>query len=646
MSFIGLDIETAPREGYPQEYALQPWRLGEGSAEITSTALDDGPESLLITHVDTEEHLREVLDASSGTFVTWNGIFDIAWLHALGVPVADYEWLDGMLLWKWLVNGQQTVAEKGWSWSLKSAVKWYRQHAILNREQRMECEHFIELKGNEPPAGEDDEYWEERCRLDAKYTRLICELIWERLTPQQRQSARIEAKCLVPFAKSWVRGILLDVEGAAAAAPALTLEMYQIEEKLQLLNYGDKEWAPSRILRSPKQKCTLLYQTWGLTPKFYNDVTDTQKAKALKDGAPVPTQGAPGTDKKSLTYLADKDERCLDLLRWSVLNTQYTKFICGIEKCSSYLDSDTCHPAPRLFSTKTGRVTYSSKSGKQPVGVAIHQTPRPKEIRKLYLPPKDHWLIEFDASGQEARFMSLKADDETMQQVFKDDKDFHSVTGAAIGNIQYSDFMDGLHRKEEQFAGPRGLRYQGKFTNLSEQYRISIRTLRIKARVDYGLDVPWDVARLWHTTYHNKFVGVQYYWDKAITEAQRVGYAETWAGRRYYLDEWNVDDRRWATESNAINHPIQGAGADQKELAIACLRKQVPELEFGFDLHDGLFYYLPVLLGIDRCLAILRRGKAVLDNLPYQSAWGWTPEIPLPWDAAYGPNWGDMEKVI
>jgi DNA polymerase I-like protein with 3'-5' exonuclease and polymerase domains len=157
------------------------------------------------------------------------------------------------------------------------------------------------------------------------------------------------------------------------------------------------------------------------------------------------------------------------------------------------------------------------------------------------------------------------------------------------------------------------------------------------------MDVDLATAKEWRDTYTATYQGVPMYWQLAIERAQRAGYATTWADRRFGLDRWVKEEDRWATESNAINHPIQGAGADQKELAIAMLYARLPELEFGFDLHDGLFYYVPE----DRpgLVELILEAKHLLDNLPYEKMWGWKPSIPLPWDASYGRNWGEMRKV-
>ena len=37
--------------------------------------------------------------------------------------------------------------------------------------------------------------------------------------------------------------------------------------------------------------------------------------------------------------------------------------------------------------------------------------------------------------------------------------------------------------------------------------------------------------------------------------------------------------------------------------------------------------------------------KPMLDNLPYESAWGFHPPIPLPFDCKAGKTWGSLKGV-
>lgn len=365
MNFQSLDIETAPTESYSQEYALQPWRVLEASAEITAIAVtsDEGVEVCTTG-------FGELLDELEGPIVTWNGVFDVAFLIASGYDVRHIRWIDGMLLWKWVSNSQRMEWRPKWSLA-DGAKRWLKDWPYMER--------FIKMKMDAPEAGEDDQYWELRCRLDALVTKMIAERVWKQLTPQQRRSALIEAQCIWPTANSWVQGVKLELDLIKELHPAVTTEMRDIEIKLGVQNtelkkkmktevLNGQEWQPSAILRSPPQKGVLLYETWGLECKAFTD------------------KGARSTDKAALTYLADHDDRALDLLRWSELNTQYTKFINSPSEAAEYLGSNTVHPAPKIFSTYTGRYTYRSKTKQKfKTGIALHQMPRSKEIRRMVI---------------------------------------------------------------------------------------------------------------------------------------------------------------------------------------------------------------------------------------------------------------------
>ena len=613
---IALDIETAPVEGFPQPYALQPWRAREGKATITAVAVarSDGSARL---ETDREGYAGILQSLRGKPVVTWNGVFDIAWLIAsgFGPEVESIRWLDGMLLWKWYANSQRMETAGGWSLDEASEV-WCSDEPWM--------ESFRRMKAAAPDAVAGSAYWERRAKMDAFVTAVIADRVWDRLDDRRRNSAKIEAECLVPVARSWVRGIRVDVEAAKRMKGPLEKEMAELESKLGVNR---------TVLASPKQLGILLYEEWGMPVEYVSETT-----------------GAPATHKAALTYLSDKDDRVLDILRWRKLNTQLTKFVGGVIKAAEYCGSDVVHPQPRLFSTYTGRMTYSSKSGRKGeaakayIGVAIHQWPRDKVYRKLILPPKRFILGELDAAGQEARIMAEKSQDSNMLHVFRQappNDDLHSFTGAQIAGLSFQDFLRAYREGNEAVAGPFGYRYLGKITNLSNQYRIGPKKARIVARVDYGVTKDVATIRQWQDAYRRLYPGVTRYWDRQIQIAKQYKYVETFAGRRFGISYWH-EDMRWSSESSAINMPIQGAGADQKELAIAILRRTMPELEFGIDLHDGLYFYIPA--GLD-AKSVMRRAKQQLDNLPYLKAWGWAPSIPLPWDAAYGENWGSMEEV-
>lgn len=176
-------------------------------------------------------------------------------------------------------------------------------------------------------------------------------------------------------------------------------------------------------------------------------------------------------------------------------------------------------------------------------------------------------------------------------------------------------------------------------SNLSLQYRIGVDTMMVRALTQYDLQLTQPRAAHIKQTYLQTYPGIPTYWNTAIQFARAKGYAETKGHRR--LATPNMSD--WTQQQTAINLPIQGTGADMKALAIAvCSNMFDDTCIYGWDLHDALFIYVK-----DDATA---KGKVlliqeVLNNLPYQKAWGWTPSVELPWDAKYGKTWGTLKGV-
>lgn len=283
-------------------------------------------------------------------------------------------------------------------------------------------------------------------------------------------------------------------------------------------------------------------------------------------------------------------------------------------------------------------------------GIALHQWPRDKTIRKIIGAPPGFLLVEHDFSGQESRWMAEYSRDETMLAVFRSQPpfdDMHSFMGAKLTDRTYEDLLTDYTASDkttERFKVASNSRYLGKFANLSLQYRTSAKTLRQKARIDYKIPMSLAEAVNIKDTYESTLVGIPAYWQSQIELAQRQGYIESFAGKRYRFapDAWSYRNT-WSSGSTAINFPIQGVGGSQKSLAMKYLLPFLESVggEFAFDLHDGLFSYLPGADALKNALLI----KDILSNLPYKQEWGYEPTIPFPVDASIGQNWGELAEA-
>jgi DNA polymerase-1 len=396
------------------------------------------------------------------------------------------------------------------------------------------------------------------------------------------------------------------------------------------------------VVRSPQKLSKLLFEYWKCPVLKVN----VSKKTVDEDGNPNETNS---TDKEVLHELAlDGWENAKHIHEYRQALNRVVKFADNPLKSVDYNADDRTHPQAFVFSTYTGRMTYASTQGRagtkaeRQIGFAIHQEKREKNFRDIVIAPPGYTLVEFDAAGQEYKWMAVRSKDEKMLELSQPGEDAHSYMGSRIIEMDYKEFRHRLKEGEERISGPRGARMGGKVGNLSLQYRTSAKRLLSTARTDY--DLPWTMsqAERVHSVYPQTYTSVPVFWRSQIDLAKRQGYVETIAGRRVKLiGDWS-DSFGWAMGSTAINYAIQGTGADQKYLALAVLKNHMRkyDVHFVLDMHDGLYFFVPDGL-VNTVARVFQRA---LNSLPYQEAWGLKLPIPMTWDCKYGPSWGRMQE--
>jgi DNA polymerase I-like protein with 3'-5' exonuclease and polymerase domains len=298
----------------------------------------------------------------------------------------------------------------------------------------------------------------------------------------------------------------------------------------------------------------------------------------------------------------------------------------------------------RIFITgNSARMTFSSKQGKnkdtRQIGFALHQMKRDVTFRRIIVPPQGYALMEFDAAGQEYRWMAIVSGDETMLKLCQPGEDPHAYMGSRINRM----FTYKQIQKNAKIAGSpeANLRQCGKVVNLSSQYRVGYKKLQQIAEVDYNISLSLEEAHRIQRVYLATYPGVLKYWATQINSARLNGYVTTIPGRHVrVVGEWG-SSTGWQMEGTAINYPVQGTGAEQKYLALRCVREYINAVgaRFAFDLHDGLYFYVPV----SKTREVAHHVKDLLDNLPYEAVWKFKPPIPMPWDCKVGASWGDLQ---
>lgn len=611
-----LDIETAPSTGKPPPgpYALEPYRLPQGLAKITCITIagPDGEVTLDERSGNIPSIKAELQKLAGKTVVAQNAVFDAGWLIAqCGFDaVNNIKWRDTMLLGKWIENSQQPL-----SFSLIELVtRWLQDDD--------DFKHFDMIKHESVNPGENYQYWLERNILDARLTRKLFIKLWSHLPNSCKVGYVIEQGNIPHVARGWLTGFRLDKKGADELLPRVKAAQKKLCEAIGV---------SADVLGSPTQLGRLVFGTWGI-----RGLTKTKSGYSTnKDDLAklcIMLKGTPEGAKLEL------------IMKFKKLRTLETKYINGINRTIAYNLEPFSHASPRIFSTYTGRYTYSSSYTKmkgvpassQP-GIAAHQIPRDGPIRNLLQPPEGYVVAELDAAAQEMRAMAVMAGESTMIFNFNNGRDLHADMASDIAFVSYEEFVERYHNGDKQMEN---FRYAGKLLNLSCQYRIGFKSLMDKFFSTYSIIISAMESRDYLKKYLRKYPGVEQYWTDAINVARRKGYAESISGRRYYLTDWSGRSR-YGTEQSAINFPIQGTGGDHKEVAITSLGRKFPEAILLLDLHDGLWYGLPEEGALELALEMQNH----INQVNFSEVWNKEIAIPLPFDLKFGTTFGNVKEV-
>lgn len=449
MKFAAFDLETS---GRLPEYALQPWRLARGDAWLTSfvgarrVSRDDVRLYDATLGQDMKTAAADFLQAcidNDEYIATWYGQFDIAWLIALGLNdlVLKAKWIDGMLLWRHATVEPEydTDRAKKKSYGLKEAVAHtWPEHAGYEED--------VDFHATDPESITKLHGYNIR---DTIFTLRLTKRWWDALNERQQRAALIEADSLPLVARANLEGMVVDVLSTRELEQHLT---DVAEAKLEVLaEHGVTE----KVVRSPTQLASLMYDTWGLP--------------VLKENTGKKTGNiSRSTDKEVLHELSFLDPRAKELRAYREALNNRTKFATGILTSCAYNEDGRVHPQANVFGTYTSRLTYSSKQGKnkdeRPIGFALHQEKRDPMFRGAIMAPPGHTIVEFDASGQEYRWMAIASGDEAMLTLCQPGEDPHAYMGSQIAAVDYRFLQAAAKIKDTPEAE---MRQMGKVGNLS-----------------------------------------------------------------------------------------------------------------------------------------------------------------------------------
>lgn len=382
------------------------------------------------------------------------------------------------------------------------------------------------------------------------------------------------------------RGVLVDLDKLATLGQSL-------KKRLKILRMEAVELAGHDFnLNSPKQLQEILY---------------------IEQNLPVlvktPT-GQPSTSEAVLQDLAYDYRLAALILEYRSLNKLVTTYVDALPKkvCAT---TNRIHTSYNQAVTATGRLS-SSEPNLQNIPI---RTAEGRLIRTAFIATKDHAIIAADYSQIELRIMAHFSDDASLIYAFENNLDVHKATAAEIFSCKLADVTSEQRRRAK--AVNFGLIYGMSAFGLAKQLQIDRKE-----------------AQLYIDTYFNKYPKVLDYMEQTRKKAQKLGYVETFFGRRLYLPEINSQNkpRMRAAQRAAINAPLQGTAADIIKIAMCKLATSSPEIAMVMQVHDELVFEVPkacVAKAIPKIRAAMEQAAKLQVNLAV------TIDVGQNWDEAH-----------
>lgn len=221
---------------------------------------------------------------------------------------------------------------------------------------------------------------------------------------------------------------------------------------------------------------------------------------------------------------------------------------------------------------------------------------QPRKIRDIYVPPRGHKWWSFDYSGLELHIAAALSGDEEMLRVLSESCPVGGSECKCGKKPKCGDLHGMFQHRILELTGvvvERTIAKAGNFEQLYGGKAAKLVQILAKDRAFIDLATAEAVVRGHEATFpqYHKWAA------QRVALGYRLGYAETYYGRRRFLVEFNSpeDEIRSHGERACVNHAIQGTAADIVKKAMIDL---VPVLEkygahLALQVHDELDGWVP-----------------------------------------------------
>lgn len=301
------------------------------------------------------------------------------------------------------------------------------------------------------------------------------------------------------------------------------------------------------------------------------------------------------------------------ILEYRAVTKLYTTYIEGL--IDSIMSDGKIHTIYTQTLTRTGRLS-SIEPNLQNIPV---RSELGKLIRKAFIPSKDSVILSGDYSQIELRVLSHMANNETLINAFKDDKDIHTKTASDVFKVP-----EDLVTKD--------MRRMAKAVNFGIVYGIS------SFGLSENLNIPVKEAKEFIDSYFEAYPGIKVYMDEVVARAHQDGFVKTLFGRKRNIPELNNKNYliRSSGERIALNTPIQGTAADILKMAMVKIAEEMKlrnlKSKLILQVHDELVFD-----------ALNEEKEEIIEIMHKIMEHNYELNVPLKVDIEYGDNWYQLK---
>lgn len=358
-------------------------------------------------------------------------------------------------------------------------------------------------------------------------------------------------------------------------------------------------------INSPKQLGDVLFDKLGLANKKQKKTAGGQRS----------------TRESELEKLRDLHPVIADILAHRELSKLLGTYIDTIPALLG--KDDRLHTHFLQTGTSTGRLG-SENPNVQNIPI---KTELGRAIRNAFVAERGYTLVALDYSQIELRIAALMTQEEGLIEIFKNNRDAHTEVASRVFGVSAKD----VTRDQRRVA---------KVINFGILYGMGVGSLQ------QSLGTSRAEAQEFYNQYFAAFPKLADYMDETKASAAKLGYTQTYFGRRRYFDgiKSPIPYVRAAAERMAINAPIQGTSADLIKLAMVRIAEHFAAEKVGdrahllLQVHDELVFEIKTgEVGI-----VVPKIKEIMESvIPPEEAKG----IPFVAEAKAGKNWGEMEPL-